>query len=119
MCIEALQEAIARYGVPESFNTDQGSQFTSSDFIEVLTRHEIRIRLDGKGCWRDNVCVERLCKSIKYEEVYLHAYDSVAQAKAGIARYLNFYHSRRSHTALDRRTPDAVYFNSLPLALAA
>ena len=118
-CIEALEEAIARYGVPEIFNTDQGSQFTSSGFIEVLTRHEIRISMDGKGCWRDNVFVERLWRTIKYEEVYLHAYDSVPEAKAGIARYVTFYNSRRSHTALDQRTPDAVYFNSLPLAVAA
>ena len=118
-CIEALEEAIARYGVPEIFNTDQGSQFTSSGFIEVLTRHEIRISMDGKGCWRDNVFVERLWRTIKYEEVYLHAYDSVPEAKAGIARYVTFYNSRRSHTALDRRTPDAVYFNSLPLTVAA
>ena len=118
-CVAALEEAIARYGVPEIFNTDQGSQFTSHEFTSVLVQHQIRISMDGKGCWRDNVFVERLWKSIKYEEVYLHAYDSVAAARSGIARYLTFYNTRRSHTALDRRTPDDVYFTLLPIAAAA
>lgn len=118
-CIEAVEDAIDRYGVPEMFNTDQGSQFTSGDFVGLLQQHNIRISMDGKGCWRDNVIVERFWRSIKYEEVYLHAYDSVSAAKAGIARYISFYNSRRPHTALDRQTPDTVYFDSLPFAAAA
>jgi putative transposase len=118
-CVEALEEAIVRYGTPEIFNTDQGSQFTAADFIGVLKRHEIRISMDGRGAWRDNVFVERLWRSVKYEEVYLHAYDSVSTAKAGIARYLTFFNTRRPHTSLDRQTPDTVYFKSLPLAAAA
>jgi putative transposase len=87
-CIEAVQEAIIRYGVPDIFNTDQGCQFTSLEFTQLLKRYDIAISMDGKGCWRDNVFVERLWKSIKYEEVYLHAYDSVSAAKSGIGRYL-------------------------------
>jgi len=118
-CLEAVEEAIDRYGVPEIFNTDQGSQFTSGEFVGLLQRHAIRVSMDGKGCWRDNVIVERFWKSIKYEEVYLHAYDSVSAAKAGIARYVSFYNSRRPHKALDRQTPDTVYFDLLPLAAAA
>jgi putative transposase len=118
-CIEALEEAIARFGVPEIFNTDQGSQFTSEAFTGVLKAHGIRISMDGKGRWRDNVFVERLWKSVKYEEVYLHAYDTVSDAKAGIARYLQLFNTRRPHSSLDRSTPDEVYFNSLPLAAAA
>lgn len=118
-CVEALEEAIAKFGVPEIFNTDQGAQFTSAEFIGVLKQHQIRISMDGRGRWRDNVFIERLWKSIKYEEVYLHAYESVSAARAGIARYIQFFNTRRPHSALDRRTPDAVYFNSLPLAAAA
>ena len=96
-CVEALEEAIHRYGAPQIMNTDQGSQYTSSAFIGVLESQGISISMDGKGCWRDNVFVERLWRSIKYEEVYLHGYDSVTTAKAGIARYLAFYNSRRPH----------------------
>jgi len=118
-CVEALEEAIARYGKPEIFNTDQGSQLSSAAFLEILRRHTICISMDGRGTWRDNVFVERLWKSIKYEEVYLHAYDSVSAAKAGIARYVAFYNTRRPHTALDRETPDHANFTSLPLAAAA
>lgn len=118
-CVEALEEAIARYGCPEILNTDQGSQFTSSEFIDTLGVNKIAISMDGKGCWRDNVFVERLWKSIKYEEVYLHAYDSVSDAKAGIARYVSFYNARRPHSSLDGRTPDHAYFTSLPLIAAA
>jgi putative transposase len=118
-CVEALEEALAKYGTPEIFNTDQGAQFTGSDFIGVLRKHEIRISIDGKGRWRDKVFVERLWRSVKYEEVYLHAYDTVSAARAGIARYMAFFNTRRPHSALDRRTPDAVYFGSLPLAAAA
>jgi putative transposase len=104
-CIEALEEALARYGCPEIFNTDQGSQFTSHDFAQVLLKNEIAISMDGKGAWRDNVFVERLWRSIKYEEVYLRAYDSVAEARTSIGRYLAFYNGRRPHSSLDRRTP--------------
>lgn len=118
-CVETVQEAIARYGVPEIFNTDQGSQFTGAQFVGTLKAHNIRISMDGKGRWRDNVFVERLWKSIKYEEVYLHAYNTVSDARAGISRYIQFFNTRRLHSALDRRTPDAVYFSSLPLAAAA
>ena len=118
-CVEALEEAITKYGAPEIFNTDQGSQFTASSFIQVLQKHRIQISMDGRGAWRDNVFVERLWKSVKYEEVYLHAYDSVAAAKEGIGKYLIFYNTRRPHTALDRTTPDTVYFNSQPIAAAA
>lgn len=121
-CVEAVQEAIDRYGAPEIFNTDQGSQFSGGQFIGLLSSNGIRISMDGKGCWRDNVFVERLWRSVKYEEVYLHAYQSVAEARSGIGRYFAFYNARRSHTALDRQTPDHIYFKSnepLPLAKAA
>jgi putative transposase len=118
-CIEAVEEALAKYGPPEIFNTDQGSQFTSAEFTSLLTRNDIAISMDGKGAWRDNVFVERLWKTIKYEEVYLHAYDSVSDAKAGLARYIDFYNRRRPHRALDGMTPDYVYFHSLPVSLAA
>jgi len=118
-CVEALDEAITRYGVPEIMNTDQGSQFTGTEFIATLTQHAIRISMDGKGCWRDNVFVERLWKTVKYEEVYLHAYDTVSAANESLARYVSFYNGRRPHTALDRQTPDAAYFNRLPLVAAA
>jgi len=118
-CVEALEDAIARYGAPEIMNSDQGTQFTAADFVQLLQHHRIRISMDGRGAWRDNVFVERLWKSIKYEEVYLHAYESVSEARAGIGRYVNFYNSRRPHRSLDRKPPDAVYFKSLPLAAAA
>ena len=118
-CIEAVEEALARYGRPEIFNTDQGSQFTATAFTEVLRRNKIAISMDGKGAWRDNVFVERLWRSIKYEEVYLRAYDSVAEARTSIGRYLAFYNGRRPHSSLDRRTPDQAYFTPLPqLAVA-
>lgn len=113
-CIEAVQEAIARYGVPDIFNTDQGSQFTSLEFTQLLKEHGIAISMDGKGCWRDNVFVERLWKSIKYEEVYRRAYDSVSAAKDGIGHYLAFYNARRPPSALDGSTPEAFYFANLP-----
>jgi putative transposase len=118
-CIEAVEEALARYGRPEIFNTDQGSQFTSHDFTRVLLKNEIAISMDGKGAWRDNVFVERLWRSIKYEEVYLRAYDSVAEARASIGWYLTFYNGRRPHSSLDRRTPDQAYFTQLPHLAAA
>ena len=105
-------EAIARYGTPEIFNTNQGCQFTSRPFIEHLKQHGIRQSMDGRGCWRDNVFVERLWRSIKYEEVYLHAYESVSQARAGIARYLAFYNAARPHSSLGQKTSDQCYFTS-------
>jgi putative transposase len=118
-CIEALQEALERHGKPEIFNTDQGSQFTSSDFTKVLQGREISISMDGKGAWRDNVFVERLWRSIKYEEVYLKAYQSVSEARTSIGRYLEFYNTLRPHSALDRQTPDEVYFGVKDVAMAA
>jgi putative transposase len=119
VAVAALEDALAHYGVPEIMNTDQGSQFTSGAFIGLLQENGIRISMDGKACWRDNVFVERLWKSIKYEHVYLHAYDSVSDARSKLAGYLDFYNRRRPHTALAGRTPDDVYFSSLPLQLAA
>ena len=118
-CIEALQEAIARYGTPEIFNTDQGSQFTSLEFTDVLKAHHIAISMDGKGCWRDNVFVERLWKTIKYEEIYLHAYNSVSDARAGIGNYLSFYNQRRPHAEHSGDTPDNMYFSTIDLKQAA
>ncbi len=111
--------ALARYGKPDIFNTDQGSQFTSVDFTAVLNKAEIAISMDGKGAWRDNVFVERLWRSIKYEEVYLHAYKTVSEARVGIGRYLTFYNTRRPHSSLDRQTPDQAYFNALTPMMAA
>jgi len=119
-CIEAVEEAIARFGTPEIFNTDQGSQFTSAEFTTLLKGHGIAISMDGKGCWRDNVFVERLWRSIKYEEVYLHAYDTVTAARQGLDRYIRFYNQRRPHSTLDGSTPDAFYYENLPaLPIAA
>jgi putative transposase len=111
-CVEALNEAIARYGTPEIFNTDQGSQFTSNDFTQVLKDNQIKISMDGKGRWVDNVFVERLWKSVKYEHVYLHAYETVAEARARLGDYLAFFNSQRPHSSLDRQTPDMVYFKT-------
>ena len=113
-CVEALEEAITRYGAPEIFNTDQGSQFTSAEFTDVLKTHAIRISMDGKGCWRDNVFVERLWRTVKYEEVYLKAYDTVSAAKASLATFFDYYNRRRPHQSLDDETPDAIYFAGLP-----
>ncbi len=120
-CIEAVEEAIARYGRPEIFNSDQGSQFTSTAFTGLLMKHRIKISMDGKGAWRDNVFVERLWRTIKYEEVYLRAYASVPEARASIGRYIDgFYNLRRPHSSLDRQTPDEAYFNALqPIPVAA
>jgi putative transposase len=118
-CIEALEEALAKYGQPEIFNSDQGSQFTSTDFIKVLAARQIKISMDGKGAWRDNVFVERLWRSIKYEEVYLRAYSSVSEARTGIGRYIGFYNGRRPHSSLDGRTPDQAYFNPMLPDMAA
>lgn len=117
-CIEALEEALAKHGRPGIFNTDQGSQFTSADFTGVLIDNKIAISMDGKGAWRDNVFVERIWKSVKYEEVYLRAYGSVSEARASLGRYLDFYNGRRPHSSLDRRTPDEAYYDH-PLQRAA
>jgi putative transposase len=118
-CIAALAEAIARYGTPEIVNTDQGSQFTSIVFTGWLKDHGIRISMDGKGCWRDNVFIERLWRSVKYEEVYLHGYETVSDSRARIGRYFDLYNQRRPHCALRRQTPDSVYFSQQSLTLAA
>jgi putative transposase len=118
-CIEALEEALSLNEKPEIFNTDQGSQFTSEAFTGRLKEEGIRISMDGRGCWRDNVFVERVWKSIKYEEVYLHAYETVSQARASIGRYIDFYNTIRPHSSLKAFTPDQVHFNRLPESLAA
>ena len=107
------------HGKPEIFNTDQGSQFTSTDFTGLLLENKIAISMDGRGAWRDNVFVERLWRSVKYEEVYLRAYDTVAEARRLIGRYLNFFNSKRPHSSLGARTPDHAYFGSLPPSAAA
>jgi putative transposase len=118
-CLEALEEAIHRYGAPRIVNTDQGSQFTCVEFISRLKGHSIAISMDGKGCWRDNVFIERFWKTLKYQEVYLRAYDTVSEARASIARYIEFYNSRRPHRAHKGRTPDAAYFGSQDMKAAA
>ena len=118
-CVEALEEALHRYRRPEIFNTDQGAQFTSEAFTGVLQAHDIEISMDGKGRWVDNVFVERLWRSVKYEDVYLRAYESPVELRDGLTRYFDFYNTRRRHSALDRRTPDAVYFKQEPPDLAA
>ena len=117
-CVTALEEAIARFGRPEIFNTDQGSQFTDQDFIGLLKAQGIEISMDGKGAWRVNVFIERFWRSLKYEEVYLHACESASEAKHFIGRYISFYNQQRPHSALDGRVPDAAYFNQ-PTAKAA
>ena len=118
-CVEALEDALARHGNPEICNTDQGSQFTGAAFTRVLIENGIAISMDGKGAWRDNVFVERLWRSVKYEEVYLRAYDTASEARASIGRYLDFYNFRRPHSSLDGTTPDHAYFTPLPLRMAA
>jgi putative transposase len=116
----AGEEALARHGRSEIFNTDQGSQFTSTEFIKALAAHEIKISMDGKGAWRDNVFVERLWRTIKYEEVYRHAYASVSGARASIKRYPGFYNTWRPHSSLDVKTLDQATFNQpMPGAVAA
>ena len=115
-CVDALNEAIDRYGAPEIFNTDQGSQFTGDAFTDVLKQHDIQISMDGKGRWIDNVFVERLWRSVKYEEVYLKAYESITDARKSLGVYFNFYNAERRHQSLDRRTPDSLYYESAKLA---
>jgi putative transposase len=118
-CLEAVEEALAKHAKPAIFNTDQGSQFTSSDFTGLLLDNKIAISMDGRGAWRDNVFVERLWRSVKYEEVYLRAYDTVAEARRLIGRYLDFYNRKRPHSSLGARTPDCVYFGKVPTVAAA
>jgi len=118
-CVETLEDALALHGRPDVFNTDQGSQFTGADFTAVLAGKGIAISMDGKGAWRDNVFVERLWRSVKYEEVYLRAYETVSEARDSIGRYLDFYNRRRPHSSLDGSTPDQAYFTPLPIRLAA
>jgi len=118
-CIDALEEALANYGTPDIFNSDQGCQFTSEGFTDVLNDHKIKISMDGKGRWMDNVFIERLWRSLKYEEVYLKAYDTVAQAQQSIGEWITFYNQDRRHASLSRMTPDQVYYDlpsGLPLA---
>jgi len=118
-CVDALEEAIAQYGTPEIFNTDQGSQFTSDEFTKVLKANKIEISMDGRGRWIDNVFVERLWKSVKYEHVYLHAYENVSDARQQLTSYFAFYNARRPHSALGGMTPDTAYFSKLEIKRAA
>lgn len=111
-CVDALNDAIEEHGAPTIFNTDQGSQFTSEEFTNALKHHEIQISMDGKGRWVDNVFVERLWRSVKYEEVYLKAYDDLNAARVSLGRYFEFYNEERRHQSLDRQTPDQVYFET-------
>ncbi len=118
-CVETLEDAIARHGKPDIFNTDQGSQFTGAALTGVLIENGIAVSMDGKGAWRDNVFVQRLWRSVKYEEVYLRAYDTASEARASIGRYLDFYNCRLPHSSLDGTTPDHAYFTARPLRMAA
>jgi putative transposase len=113
-CTEALEEAISRYGTPQLFNTDQGSQFTSDDFTDILKKHDVRISMDGKGRWMDNVFIERLWKSVKYQDVYLKAYNSISEVRKGLTTWFDRYNTRRRHQGLDNRIPDEVYWSTLP-----
>jgi len=112
-CIEALEEALARYGAPEIFNTDQGAQFTSTGFTGLLHSHGVRISMDGRGRWMDNVFIERLWRSVKYEEVYLKGYETIPEARTELTAYFDFYNRRRRHQGLEDRTPDEVYWSTL------
>lgn len=118
-CLDAVEEALVRHGKPDIFNTDQGSQFSSAAFTGLLLDNEIAISMDGRGAWRDNVFVERLWRSVKYEEVYLRAYETVAEARRLIGVYLDFFNRKRPHSSLDARTPDHAYFTRLPPQAAA
>jgi putative transposase len=119
-CVDALQEALAKFGAPEIFNTDQGSQFTGDEWTTVLDNAGVAISMDGKGRWIDNVFIERLWRSVKYEEVYLHGYENGTEARISLTRYFSFYNERRSHQALEYQTPDEVYFNGIaPMQMAA
>ena len=118
-CVEALQEALERYGRPEIFNTDQGSQFTSGDWTGVLDDAGVQISMDGKGRWIDNVFIERLWRSVKYENVYLHAYNNGNELRKGLREYFEFYNEQRSHQALDYQTPDEIYYGRTEFKAAA
>jgi len=118
-CTEALEEAIRKHGIPDIFNSDQGSQFTSEEFTGILRSYGIKISMDGRGRWMDNVFIERLWKSVKYEDVYLKAYGSITEVRRGLRAYFEFYNTRRRHYSLDRRTPDDVYWSTLPQKQAA
>ena len=113
-CTEALEEALALYGAPQVFNTDQGSQFTSDDFTDSLKEHGIKISMDGQGRWMDNVFIERLWKSVKYEDIYLKAYSSISEVRKGLTLWFDRYNLRRRHQGLDNKTPDEVYRSTLP-----
>jgi putative transposase len=118
-CLDAVEAMIRDCGLPTSLNTDQGSQFTGTAFVGLVQAHGLQLSIDGKGSWRDNLFIERLWKSVKYEEVYLHVYDSVTEARHGLTRYFTLYNQGRPHTALDGQTPDMVYFAPLPQLDAA
>ena len=118
-CLSALEEAIERYGCPEIFNSDQGSQFTSETFTAKLKDHGIRISMDGRGRWRDNIFIERFWRSVKYEEVYLKAYDSIAEARKELRNYFEFYNKQRRHQGLCKKSPEEVYWNTLAQEQAA
>ena len=113
--VEIMEQAYARYGMPEIVNTDQGSQFTAEEFTDVVLSRGVKLSMDGKGAWRDNVFVERLWRGVKYERVYLKAYDSVSAARADIAEYVNWYNTERPHSSLDDQTPDKMYWQLLPM----
>lgn len=114
-CLEALNEAINHYGTPELFNTDQGAQFTSESFTAILLQHNIRISMDSKGRWKDNVFIERFWRTLKYEEVYLHAYADLKEARTQLATYLTYYNTQRTHSSLNHQTPETVYTQSTNL----
>jgi putative transposase len=118
-CVDALEEAITKYGCPDIFNTDQGSQFTAEAFTNILRSNSIGISMDGKGRWRDNVFIERLWKSVKYEDIYLKAYASMSEVKKGLTNYFKFYNEKRWHNNFDKKTPAMVYFNTLSQKQAA
>ena len=118
-CVDALEEAIAKYGCPEIFNTDQGSQFTAETFTDTLRSRDISISMDGKGRWMDNVFIERLWRSVKYEDIYLKGYSSIAEVRKGLTAYFQFYNEKRWHQNFDRKTPAMVYFTTQPQGQAA
>ena len=118
--VDALNEAYENFGKPEIINTDQGSQFTTQGFVDAVLDHGVKLSMDGRGAWRDNVFVERLWRSVKYERVYLRAYDSVSAARKDIAEYIAWYNNERPHSSLDGQTPTRVWLDSLiPLKVAA
>ena len=112
--VEVLEQAFNRFGIPEIVNTDQGSQFTASEFTAAVLARGCKLSMDGRGAWRDNVFVERLWRTVKYEEVYLHAYESASAARAGIDRHLNWYNAARPHSSLEKQTPNEAYAALLP-----